>query len=391
MAVSLSCTAGGIILLYLLWQVAPVEGQTLNAVTFRAILASTGWQSPIVQDGLLWAVLALEGGLLLVAANTGFLGGPAVLANMAADSWVPHQYRYLSTRLVTQKGIQLMGLAAFGILVVTGGRVALLVVLYSINVFLTFSLSLLGLCIYWWRARRKDRRWAHRIALSCLGLLVTGSILLVTLVEKFTEGGWMTVVITGVVIAFCLLNHAHYALVRRKIRAADEALGWIAYPEVPDPPSLDPHGHTAVFVVGSSRSGGVYALEWVRREFPGEFRNCIFMNVRTVDAHIYGGGQDPERIKRQATEVLTYFVAYCHHHGLAAKAYLAFGTDPIEELTNLAEKIYSEFPHSIFFTSKLIFERDNWYIRQLHSEAALTMLRRLHLRNMPMVILPMKL
>ena len=78
MAVSLSFTAGGIILLYLLWQVAPVEGQTLNAVTFRAILASTGWQSPIAQDGLLWVVLALEGGLLLVAANTGFLGGPAV-------------------------------------------------------------------------------------------------------------------------------------------------------------------------------------------------------------------------------------------------------------------------------------------------------------------------
>jgi len=391
MAVSLSFTAGGIILLYLLWQVAPVEGQTLNAVTFRAILASTGWQSPIAQDGLLWVVLALEGGLLLVAANTGFLGGPAVLANMAADSWVPHQYRYLSTRLVTQKGIQLMGLAAFGILVVTGGRVALLVVLYSINVFLTFSLSLLGLCIYWWRARRDDRRWLHRIALSCLGLLVTGSILLVTLVEKFAEGGWMTVVITGVVIALCLLNHAHYALVRRKIRAADEALGWIAYPEVLDPPPLDPQGHTAVFVVGSSRSGGVYALEWVRREFPGEFRNCIFMNVRTVDAHLYGGGEDLDRIKRQATEVLAYFVAYCHHHGLAAKACLAFGTDPIEELTNLAEKIYSEFPHSIFFTSKLIFERDNWYIRQLHSEAALTMLRRLHLRNMPMVILPMKL
>src|SRR6202011_3586539 len=124
MAVSLSFTAGGIILLYLLWNVSPEEGQTLNAVTFRAILDSIGWQSPVAQDGILVLLLALEGGLLLVAANTGFLGGPAVLANMAADSWVPHQYRYLSTRLVTQKGIQLMGLAAFGILIVTGGRVA---------------------------------------------------------------------------------------------------------------------------------------------------------------------------------------------------------------------------------------------------------------------------
>ena len=184
---------------------------------------------------------------------------------------------------------------------------------------------------------------------------------------------------------------AHDVLVRRKIRAADEAVGWAAYPDIPDPPALDPLCHTAVFVVGSSRSGGVYVLEWVRREFPGEFRNCVFMNVRTVDARSYGGGDDLERMHQQATEALTYFVNYCHHGGLAAKAYLAFGTDPIEELTKLAEKIYAEFPHSIFFTSKLIFEHDNWYIRQLHSEAALTMLRRLHLRNMPMVILPMKL
>jgi hypothetical protein len=60
-------------------------------------------------------------------------------------------------------------------------------------------------------------------------------------------------------------------------------------------------------------------------------------------------------------EVLTYFVAYCHHHGLASKARLAFGTDPIEGLTNLTEKIYSEFPHGIFFTSKLIFERELVY------------------------------
>jgi hypothetical protein len=168
MAVSLSFTAGGIILLYLLWNVQPVAGETLNAVTFRTILQDAIGNSTI-ESPTLWLILALEGGLLFVAANTGYLGGPAVLANMAADSWVPHQYRYLSSRLVTQRGIVLMGAAAVGILVVTMGSVALLVVLYSINVFLTFSLSLLGLCIYWWRVRRTDRRWILRIALSGLG------------------------------------------------------------------------------------------------------------------------------------------------------------------------------------------------------------------------------
>jgi len=391
MAVSLSLIAGGIILLYLLWDATPEEGQTLNAVTFRAILQSTGWDSPVLQKGLLTVVLALEGGLLLVAANTGFLGGPAVLANMAADSWVPHQYRYLSTRLVTQRGILLMGAAALGILVVTEGSVSLLVVLYSINVFLTFSLSLLGLCIYWWRARGSDRRWPHRLALSIVGLVVTVGILVVTLVEKFSEGGWMTVGITGVVIGFCLLNHNHYARIKRKLQAADEALGWIEYPGVANPPPLDPKQHTAVFAVGSSRSGGIHALQWVRKEFPGHFHNFVFMNVRTVDAQAYGGKEDLASMREQATRSLNYFINYCHHDGMPATSYLAFGTDPIEELVKLAEEIYQAFPHSIFFTSKLIFERDNWYIRQLHSEAALTMLRKLHQRNMPMVILPMQL
>jgi hypothetical protein len=388
MAVSLSFTAGGIILLYLLWNVQPVQGETLNAVTFRAILQDAIGSSTI-ESPTLWLILLLEGGLLFVAANTGYLGGPAVLANMAADSWVPHQYRYLSSRLVTQRGIVLMGLAAVGILLVTMGSVALLVVLYSINVFLTFSLSLLGLCIYWWQVRGTDRRWIFRIALSGLGLAVTSGILAVTTVEKFTEGGFMTLLITGVVIGFCILNRAHYQKIRRKLGKADESLP-MEYPRSTPPPVLEPNEPTAVFVVGSCRWGGVYALDWVRREFPGHFRNFVFMSARTVDAKCYSGSEELEQERRKAEATLSYFVTYCNNRELAAKTYVGFGIDPIEELTNLAEKIRRDFPHSIFFTSKLIFEHDNWYIRQLHSEAALTMLRRLHLLDMPMVVLPMR-
>jgi multisubunit Na+/H+ antiporter MnhB subunit len=389
MAVSLSFTAGGIILLYLLWDVQPVEGETLNAVTFRAILADAV-RNPAIEWPTLWTVLALEGGLLLVAANTGYLGGPAVLANMATDSWVPHQYRYLSSRLVTQRGIVLMGVAAVGILVATRGSVALLVVLYSINVFLTFSLSLLGLCIYWWRVRRTDGRWIGRIALSLLGLTVCGGILIVTTLEKFADGGFMTLLTTGVVIGFCILNRAHYNKIRRKLRRADESLP-MECAATATPPALAPDEPTAVFVVGSNRWGGVYALDWVRREFPGHFRNFVFMSACTVDAKSYSGSDELDRVRMQAEQTLGYFINFCSNRRLPSKAYVGFGTDPVAELTNLAETIRHDFPHSIFFTSKLIFEHDNWYIRQLHSEAALTMLRRLHLLNMPMVVLPMKL
>jgi hypothetical protein len=174
MAASLAFTAGGIILLYLLWHAQPVEGQTLNAVVFGTIIDSFGLPAAFNRTALL-VVLITEAGLLFVAANTGFLGGPQVLSNMAGDSWLPHQFRHLSTRLVTQNGIVIMGLAALAILFWSGGSVGLLVVLYSINVFLTFSLSLLGLCIYWWRARATDGRWLPRLAFSALGLVVTSS------------------------------------------------------------------------------------------------------------------------------------------------------------------------------------------------------------------------
>ena len=115
------------------------------------------------------------------------------------------------------------------------------------------------------------------------------------------------------------------------------------------------------------------------------------MSARTVDAKCYSGPDELEQEQRKAEATLGFFVTYCNNRHLAARTYVAFGIDPVEELTNLAEKIRSDFPHSMFFTSKLIFEYDNWYIRQLHSEAALTMLRRLHLLNLPMVVLPMKL
>ncbi len=86
--------------------------------------------------------------LLLVAASSGFLGGPTVLAWMAIDKWAPHSFAHLSNKLVAQNGVLTMGTAAGILLLFTGGQVHSLVVLYSINVFLTFSLSLAGLARY---------------------------------------------------------------------------------------------------------------------------------------------------------------------------------------------------------------------------------------------------
>jgi amino acid transporter len=388
MAFSLAFTAGGIILLYLLWNARPVEGQTLNAVVFNSILANMGLNGPTLAVALT-ATLAFEAGLLLVAANTGFLGGPSVLANMAYDSWVPHKFRYLSTRLVTQNGLYVMGLAAFAILLYTKGKVDLLVVLYSINVFLTFSLSLAGLCRYWIK-HRELKKWRRRLVLSGLGLVVTASILVVTVVEKFFEGGWVTILITAIVIVLCLIIRKHYVETKHKIKLVDEVFA--NQPLGPHEGEIapDPEQPTAVFIVGSSKGGGLHALLWVQRMFPGHFKNFLFVNPRTVDAQAYGGDREMEKLRSEAQASLEFFVDFCNSHGLAAAGYLSFGTDAVAELVQVCENINREYPNAIFFTSKLIFENDNWFTRLLHNQAAQAIQRRLHFQGMQMVILPMR-
>jgi amino acid transporter len=390
MAASLAFTAGGIVLLYLLWNAHPVEGQTLNAVVFGTIIESFGLGSGFNQAALL-VVLVTEAGLLFVAANTGLLGGPSVLSNMAADSWLPHQFRHLSTRLVTQNGIVIMGLAALVILLWSRGSVDLLVVLYSINVFLTFSLSLLGLCIYWWRARASDWRWGYRLALSGLGLAVTSGILAVTLVEKFGEGGWVTVVITSMVIGVCFAIHRHYDWVKARLKEVDEIFSAAPCPKSENPPPLDRDAPTAVFMVGSSRGGGIHTVLWVQRLFPNHFRNFIFISAKAVDSQSYGGAEQIDKLRATLDRSLAFYVNYCHANGLAATARFSLGTDRVDELVKLAEDVQKEFANCVFFTSKLVFRNENWVTRLLHNQTALALQRQLHLSGMQMVILPMQI
>ena len=391
MATSLAFTAGGIMLLYLLWKVVQIPGQTLNAVVFKSIIDHFDFGGPVANGGVLIAVLVLEAGLLFVAANTGFLGGPAVLSNMAADSWVPRQFRQLSSRLVTQNGVVLMGAAALGVLLWSQGNVSLLVVLYSINVFLTFSISLYGLCIYWIKNRRNHKRWWWRLLLSAAGLIVTSAILVILVWEKFGTGGWVTILITGLVIGVCLAVRWHYEETRDQLQRIDRLFsGQPVVADAVDPPALDPQKPTAVFFAGKNRGVSMHALLWVQRLFPDHFKNFVFLSVGEVDAQSYGGHGALRTLRYEIENSLRYYVNFCHSHGLAAKSYLAFGTDPVEELIKLSDEVYKEFPNSVCFASKLIFAHESFFTRWLHNQTALAIQQRLHVMGQQMVILPMK-
>jgi hypothetical protein len=230
----------------------------------------------------------------------------------------------------------------------------------------------------------------RRLLLSLVGFVICAGILAVLLVERFAQGGWVTAAIIAAIACFCVFVRNHYRETKRAIQSVDNVFA--TQPFGPETESIDPdpQAQTAVFIVGSSRGGGLHALLWVQRMFPGHFKNFLFVNARTVDAHAYGGEGALEQMRHDAAETLEFFVDFCQSHGMASASYIGFGTDAVEEITRMCERINNEFPNSIFFTSKLVFATDNWFTRLLHNQASLAVQRRLHLEGLQMVILPMK-
>ncbi|MDH3310567.1 MAG: APC family permease [Gammaproteobacteria bacterium] len=392
MAISLSFTAGGIMLLYLLWGAQPVAGQTLNAVVFGNILADWPmWGGVSTGDMLLVVTMASAAGLLFLAANDGFLGGPSVLANMAVDHWVPHRFSQLSDRLVTKNGILLMGGAAFAVLLFSQGRVEYLVILYSVNVFLTFSLTLLGLCVYYVKNRKSVDGWMPRLGLTMWGLLATSGILVITLKEKFFEGGMVAAIVTATLASLCVLVRWHYRQVRKRLIALDEILTQIPVTTTGKAtPPIREGEPAAVFFVSSYRGVGIHTLLNSQRLFPGRFQNFVFLSVGEVDITLMKGDHTVVDLRHHVDESLRKYVEFCHAHNMAAVGYSAYGTDPVEAAVKLADQVLERFPGSVFFAGTLVFREENWLTRLLHNHTALALQRQLHIKGMPLVIMPMQ-
>lgn len=391
MALSLSFTAGGIIVLYLLWNAQPVFGQTLNAVVFDKILTETGF-SP----HWLTAILFFEAALLFVGANTGFLGCPAVMANMAVDKWLPRQFRELSGRLVTQNGVLISGIASIIILLWAKGRVSTLVVLYSINVFLTFSLSLLGLCVYWLKVKKAGSQpWARKFIIALIGFVVCASILVVTTFEKFAEGGWLTVVITACTIGFCFIVRSHYRKVGALLNEADQLFASHFKDTDIDSESLiqinDNEDKTAVFFVTKHYGAGLHTMLWVQRMFPGVFKNFVFITSGEIDVEVFSNEEIfKTKYRQDLNQIIEGYRYFCTQHGLPSAGYFSYGVNGVEELIKLADQIQIDYPNCVFFGGKLVFVDESWWTRLLHNNTVNLLQRRLHLRGMQMVILPMK-
>jgi len=392
MATSLALTAGGILFGYLLVGARAQAGKTMNFVLFDAILGGFRPGGLPVGSVLVMALLVSEATLLFVAAQAGFLDGPRILSNMALDSWVPHRFSNLSSRLVTRDGVVLMGGAAVVALLYTRGNITTLIVMYSINVFITFSLTELGMARHWIVDRHKEPRWKSQLAIHGTGLVLCLTILGVTLYEKFTEGGWVTSVVTGALIALCFLIRRHYRSVKNDLKRLDAILGPAASKE-PRPEGsgeMDRSAPTAILTVDRFSGYGLHQVLTLHRLFPRYYKNLVFVSVGVVDTGNFKGAAEIGRLEDETRSDLEKYVGWARGHGWNATSRMAIDQEAVPRLAELCREVREEFPRAVVFSGKLIFSKPRWTDRLLHNETAEALQRRLHLDGIPSAILAVR-
>jgi len=385
MSTSLALTAGGIFICYLLLKVRPMEGQTLNAV-----LAGNLFGRWSFGHWLAVVTILSEGALLFVAAQTGFIDGPRVMANMAVDSWFPHRFASLSERLTMHNGILLMGGAALLLLIYTHGSISILIVMYSINVFATFSLSELGMSRFFIKNRKREKDWKKHLPVHLTGLTLCLTILMITVFEKFGSGGWITLLITSLVIGMCHLIRSHYTEVKRRIRELDEMLLNIPTSGPRNQEPVVPGKMTAIQLVTGFNGFGVHTLLSIVRNFPNLYQNIIFVSIGAVDSGSFKGAREVEALKETTKASLMKYVDLSRRLGLPADYRFDIGTDVVESASLLCESIVEEFPRSTVFTGQLIFPQVQILHKLLHNETAYAIQRRLQWNGIPTMILPIR-
>jgi len=390
MACSLAFTAGGSLHCYLLNDVQHQPGKTLNAALWEQLAGAWRIGDFPIGGVMLGLTLLSEGALLFVAAQTGFVAGPRTLAAMAVDQWVPKRFAHLSERLVTQNGVISMGLAAGLVMLYTRGALELLVVMYSINVFATFTLSQAGMVRHWWNSRHSEQHWRRRFVLATVGTLVTALILGVTTVVRFRAGGWITLLVTGLFIAFCFAVRSHYRRVRRLLYSLDDVLTNLPLPEPETPPELAPDGPTAIVLVESFAGLGIHTLLSIHRMFPRVYRNVVFCSVGLVDSGQFKGVQDVKALEAKVRRDLEQYIQLAQRLGYYTEYRYTLGTDLIEELEKMCLDLVKEFRRPVVFAGQLVFQRENLFTRSLHRETAFSIQRRLQFAGVQVIILPIR-
>jgi amino acid transporter len=207
--------------------------------------------------------------ILVLAANTSFADFPRLSYFLARDGFIPRQFGNRGDRLVFSNGILILGGTAAVLLAVFGGETHLLIPLYAVGVFVSFTISQASMVRRW--LVRRETGWWWRWWLNAAGATTTGIVMLVIAATKFTHGAWIVVLLIPILVATFLMVHRHY----------NEVAGQLSLEGYGGPPPMD---HTILVLVGDLHRGVIQALQYARTLSPSA--KAVYVEL------------DPERTQR---------------------------------------------------------------------------------------------
>lgn len=206
--------------------------------------------------------------ILILAANTAFADFPRLGALHAKDGFLPRQLTYRGSRLVYSRGIVALGVIASGLIIIFQASVTRLIPLYAIGVFMSFTLSQAGMARRWWKighlkvgqevmepgsTLKYEKGWQYRMVINGFGAICTAIVMVVFSVTKFTEGAWVVLILTPVLVAIFFSIHHHYQGLAKNLSL--EKFGTVP------PQSLR---HRVIMPVSGVHRGTLAALRYAR-------------------------------------------------------------------------------------------------------------------------------
>jgi hypothetical protein len=246
--------------------------------------------------------------------------------------------------------------------------------------------------LYWRKHRGAEKKWLPKMLVNAAGLAVTASILAALCVMKFTEGAWITILITGGLVLTAALIRGRYKRVAARFARLDMLVSRLENPAIlgarrPDSAGA---GGTAVLFVGRYDGLGLHSLLRIRSMFSDSFSRFVFIGVGVVDAGNFKGVDEIENLRRHTAGETEKYAVLMRANGFDARALTDIGCDLTEKAVELAAGLAKELPGAVFFGGQLVFQRDTPLGALLHNYTTFAIQRRLFRAGIPFVILPVR-
>lgn len=226
----------------------------------------------------LYLITGVTALILVLAANTAFNGFPVLGSILAQDRFLPRQLHTRGDRLAFSNGIVFLALAAIAFVIAFDAEVTALIQLYIVGVFVSFTLSQIGMVRHWTRLLRTEddpeerRRMVRSRIVNTIGFIATGAVLIVVLVTKFLAGAWIAILAMGSLFILMKAINRHYAAVSRELTAREEEQREIVLPS---------RNH-AVVLVSNMHLPTLRALSYARAMRP-DVLEALTVNVDDVE------------------------------------------------------------------------------------------------------------